>query len=114
MTRIPLAALAAAVAFWALACNDAQPVSWTGVPSANRNVAGTSSHNRLSPDLTEAPVARGAMPLDGATRAIPYYGYDAFARPKVLTQSTKEAQKSEPDKNTYLRLPKGQPGPDPH
>jgi hypothetical protein len=92
----------------------AGPLSWTHVPSSNPKQAGTSYPNRLSPELTEATVATGAMPLDGGTSAVPYYGYDAFSPPTVLTQSTNEAHKTEPDKNTYLTLSDGQPGADPH
>jgi hypothetical protein len=108
-------AISAAVILGALApaTAGAAPVAWTGVPSANPKVAGTSFDNRLSPELTESAVARGAMPLDGASSAIPYFGYDAFTAPTVLTQSTDEAHKTEPDKNTYLKLARGQAGPDP-
>ena len=116
MNRHPWRALAAALAAGALAPAAAvasPPVSWTNVPSANPKLAGTSSADVLSPELTESAVAWGSLPLDGATAAVPYYGYDAFAAPTVLTQSANEAHKTEPDKNTYLVLPQGQPGADP-
>jgi hypothetical protein len=109
-------ALAAAVAAGALVPAVAAadpPVSWTGVPSQPKS-AGTSLPNVLSADLTESPVAWGALTLDGGTTAVPRYGYNGFTAPTVLTQATPEAKKTEPDKNTYLVLPKGQPGPDPN
>src|SRR5438876_1143658 len=80
------------------------PVSWTGVPSANPKVTGASPANVLSPELSETAVAWGSLALDGATSAVPYYGYDGFTAPTVLTQAINEAHKTEPDKNTYLVL----------
>src|SRR4051794_6862987 len=104
MNRHPWRALAAALAARALVPGVAPaspPVSWTGVP-ANPKVAGASPANVLSPQLSETAVAWGALTLDGATGAVPYYGYDGFTAPTVLTQSLNEAHKTEPDKNTYL------------
>ena len=69
--------------------------------------------NVLSPELTETAVAWGSLALDGGTSAVPYYGYDGFTAPTVLTQNVNEAHKTEPDKNTYLVLKNGQPGADP-
>jgi hypothetical protein len=115
MNRHSWRALAAALAAGALvpaAAPASPPVSWTGVP-ANPKVAGASPANVLSPQLSETAVAWGALTLDGATSAVPYYGYDGFTAPTVLTQSLNEAHKTEPDKNTYLVLPQGQPGADP-
>ncbi len=115
MNRHPWRALAAALAAAVLAPAAAlasPPVSWTAVP-ANPKVAGASPANVLSPQLSETAVAWGALALDGATSAVPYYGYDGFTAPTVLTQSTNEAHKTEPDKNTYLVLAQGQPGADP-
>jgi hypothetical protein len=116
VNRHPWRAIAAALATGALvpATAAASPsVSWTAVPSANPKLAGTSSANILSSQLSETAVAWGALTLDGGTAAVPLYGYDGFAAPTVLTQSTDEAHKTEPDKNTYLVLPGGQPGADP-
>src|SRR4051794_38988983 len=115
MNRHPWRALAAALAAGSLvpaAATASPPVSWTGVP-ANPKTAGASPANVLSPQLTESAVAWGSLPLDGGTSAVPYYGYDGFTAPTVLTQSLNEAHKTEPDKNTYLVLPQGQPGADP-
>lgn len=105
------AALAAAALVPATATAN-PPVSWTAVPAATPKLAGTSSPNVLSPQLSEHAVGWGALPLDGGTAAVPFYGYDGFAAPTVLTQSIDEAHKTEPDKNTYLVLPRGQAGAD--
>ena len=116
MNRHPWRAIAAALAAGALAPAVAvasPPVSWTNVP-ANAKATGASPANVLSPELSETAVAWGSLALDGATAAVPYYGYDGFTAPTVLTQAINEAHKTEPDKNTYLVLPDGQPGPDPN
>jgi hypothetical protein len=109
-------AIAAALAAGALvpaAAVASPPVSWSPV-AANPKVSGASPANVLSPELSETAVAWGSLPLDGGTAAVPYYGYDGFTAPTVLTQSLNEAHKTEPDKNTYLVLPDGQPGADPN
>ena len=106
MNRHPWRAIAAALAAGALApaaATASPPVSWTNVPSANPKTAGASPANVLSPELTETAVAWGSLALDGGTSAVPYYGYDGFTAPPVLTQTSNEAHKTEPDKNTYLR-----------
>jgi hypothetical protein len=116
MNRHSWRAIAAALAAGALApaaATAAPPVSWTDVPSANPKTAGASPANVLSPELTETAVAWGSLALDGGTPAAPYYGYDGFTAPTVLTQNLNEAHKTEPDKNTYLVLKNGQPGADP-
>src|SRR6478735_7957431 len=92
MNRHPWRAIAAALAAGALA-----PAAATA-----------------SPPVSETAVAWGSLALDGGTSAVPYYGYDGFTAPTVLTQNVNEAHKTEPDKNTYLVLKNGQPGPDPN
>src|SRR6478752_2751640 len=117
MNRHPWRAIAAALAAGALApaaATASPPVSWTNVPSAIPKTAGASPANVLSPELSETAVAWGSLALDGGTSAVPYYGYDGFTAPTVLTQNLNEAHKTEPDKNTYLVLGDGQPGPDPN
>ena len=117
MNRHPWRAIAAALAAGALvpaAAVASPPVSWTNVPSANHKATGSSPANVLSPELSETAVAWGSLTLDGGTSAVPYYGYDGFTAPTVLTQNVNEAHKTEPDKNTYLVLKNGQPGPDPN
>jgi hypothetical protein len=109
-------AIATALAAGALvpaAAVASPPVSWSPV-AANPKVSGASPANVLSPELSETAVAWGSLLLDGGTAAVPYYGYDGFTAPTVLTQSLNEAHKTEPDKNTYLVLPDGQPGADPN
>ena len=117
MNRHPWRAFAAALAAGALVpavAAASPPVSWTDVPSANPKTAGASPDNVLSPQLSETAVAWGRLALDGGTSAVPSYGFDGFTAPTVLTQAVNEAHKTEPDKNTYLVLPDGQPGADPN
>jgi Alkaline phosphatase PhoX len=74
--------------------------------------------NLLSPELIETRVAEGALKLDDGTAAVPYYGYlgngphvPAYGDVQSTTHNV-EAQKTEPDKNTYLVL-RGLHGADP-
>ncbi len=86
--------------------------------SAQPKTAGVASPNYLSPELIEFVQAQGSWVLENpsADGVIKYYGYlyDA-TRPLVTIANsgapTVEAQKTEPDKNTYVVL-KGQHGPD--
>jgi Bacterial protein of unknown function (DUF839) len=84
--------------------------------AAQPRIAGTTSGNNLSPELIETEVARGSIPLENASAdgVVAYYGYlnDGDPLLPVDFASPKEAQKTEPDKNTYLVL-KGQHGADP-
>ena len=91
----------------------------TSVPAVV-DARGVTAPNVLSPGLTEHPVAQGSMKLENPTGAVPYYGYDGDAPTLVpdpaVTQApghNVEASKTEPDKNTYLRL-RGLHGADPH
>src|SRR5437763_15629931 len=97
-------------------------VNYTNVPAANVKAAGYVPSDVLSPELRQSLVAQGSMALDGAQGAVGWYGYinDAPSPddptlpqmvPADLTSPT-EAQKTEPDKNTYLVLRK-QTGADP-
>ena len=94
------------------------PQTLTSVATANPKSQGFSQPNILSPELQEVAWAQGSMKLDGGTSAVPYYGYDgngpfvptSFGGTNGLTAT--EAQKTEPDKNTYLVL-NGQHGADP-
>ncbi len=81
--------------------------------SANPRTPGVSRPNVLSPELAEFAVAHGSTRLENGTDQIPYYGYlgDGPLLP-LLPDSTAEATKTEPDKNTYLVLD-GQTGADP-
>jgi hypothetical protein len=106
-------------------------VSFTNV-SANHKAAGIDPANALSPQLQEIEWGRGSMPVEnpqscsGVGLGVRAYGYDIDSNaPFVPTVSATgvggslnlnnpthpEAQKTEPDKNTYLVLD-GQSGSD--
>jgi hypothetical protein len=94
----------------------------TTVPSANPKAAGYAPVSQLSPELRQVVVAQGAMPLENPQGIVGWYGYendapspDNAALPQFVpaTGSTTEAQKTEPDKNTYLVL-RNQHGADPN
>jgi hypothetical protein len=115
-------AVAAASAAVALAVANDGGVTYTNVPNANSKAAGYGPASVLSPELRQAMVAQGSMRLDGAQDPVGWYGYindapspDDPSLPQMvpadLTTPT-EAQKTEPDKNTYLVL-KNQTGADP-
>ena len=84
--------------------------------TAQPKAAGIASPNYLSPELIEFVQAQGSWTLENpsADGVIRYYGYLDQAKPMVTIASgpapTVEAQKTEPDKNTYLVL-RGQHGP---
>jgi hypothetical protein len=90
----------------------------TNVPTANPKAPGVTSPNVLSPELAEVVTAQGSNKLENGTAAVPYYGYDGdgplLPAPGDLPNATHkvEASKTEPDKNTYLRL-NNQHGADP-
>jgi hypothetical protein len=96
-----------------------RPARWTSVPAVT-DVRGVTAPNVLSPGLVERAVAQGSMKLENPTATVPYYGYDGDA-PTLLPDPTitqapgvkVEASKTEPDKNTYLRL-RGLHGADPN
>jgi hypothetical protein len=87
------------------------------VPTAQDKAPGFVRANLLSQGLIETAVAQGAHRLDGGTATVPYYGYlgngPHVPLPGDVQTATHnvEAQKTEPDKNTYLVLG-GQHGPD--
>ncbi len=117
-----VAAVAAASAVVAVAVAKDSGVSYTNVPSANSKAAGYAPASVLSPELRQVMVAQGSMALDGAQGAVGWYGYindapspDDPSVPQMVPadlSSPTEAQKTEPDKNTYLVL-KHQTGADP-
>jgi hypothetical protein len=94
------------------------PDDLTNVATAQPKQRGRVVPNKLSRELAEIPQASGADLLEGAGPGVApaFYGYDSFdeaALPLIaLPPSTTEAQKTEPDKNTYLVL-NGQKGADP-
>jgi hypothetical protein len=93
-------------------------VGLQGVPHANAKVSGFAPPNVLSPELIEAIVAQGSMPLENGTADFVFYGYngDGLMLPAPgdiqAPGHNVEATKTEPDKNTYLVLA-GQDGADP-
>jgi len=88
----------------------------THVPTANPKIPGVVQPNVLSPELAEVVRAQGAMLLENPASPAKYYGYNddkpnlmPLPPPAALKD---EAHKTEPDKNTYLRLQQ-QTGADP-
>jgi hypothetical protein len=101
-------------------------VDFTNVAAANAKVPGYDPPNVLSPELQEIEWARGSTALEnGVSGAVKEYGYDdngpnvpvvgpASGGNLTLQGGAQlEAQKTEPDKNTYLVLT-GQKGADPN
>ena len=115
---IGFAAMAAVVAA-AGAASPSGP-SLTSVPSANTKSTGYAPPSVLSPELRQIVVAQGATRVENPdARTISYYGYDndqlnEQGQPVMVPiGATKEAHKTEPDKNTYLVFKQGLTGADP-
>jgi hypothetical protein len=91
---------------------------WTTVP-ANVDTRGVAVPNVLSPGFIQYAVAQGSTKLENPTADVPYYGYNGngtLVPDPTVTQApghNVEASKTEPDKNTYLRL-RGLHGADPN
>ena len=112
-----LASLAPVAAASPAAASGPDADHLTPVPHADPKIAGRPVPNKLSRQLAEIPQAAGADLLEGADPGIApaFYGYDATGADSPLVPippATAEAQKTEPDKNTYLVLD-GQTGADP-
>jgi len=85
----------------------------TDVPNANSKTPGMVAPNVLSPELDQRLVATGSMALENPTALLGWYGYNnngSFV-PVLNAGVMTEASKTEPDKNTFLRL-RGQTGAD--
>jgi Alkaline phosphatase PhoX len=106
-------AVAASVATLASAAGAAFVPSITNVPNANTKQAGMTRPDKLSPELTKHVVAQGNMAIENPSGANGFYGYDTPGPFVPAPGTTLEAQKTEPDKNTYLVL-RGQKGADPN
>ena len=84
----------------------------THVPNANQKITGMAAPNILSPELIEVSVAQGSTRLENPSALTDYYGYinDGPMLPSAGAiqnpGATIEATKTEPDKNTYLVLPR--------
>ncbi|HUM13289.1 MAG TPA: hypothetical protein VLT82_20240 [Myxococcaceae bacterium] len=98
----------------------AAPIS--GVPAANIKADGYAPASQLTREWRQHPVAVGAMPVENPDGIVGWYGYENDSpsptdptQPQTLPTplSAVEAQKTEPDKNTYLVL-WNQKGADPH
>src|SRR5262245_36943768 len=106
---VPVAALAVTVGVAA----HASELDFTHVPTANPKAPGLAPPNRLSPELAEIISAQGSMTLEHPDGVVKYYGYLDDGRPMVpALGSNVEAQKTEPDKNTYLVFKDGLKGAD--
>jgi hypothetical protein len=117
LAGLPLAAAAIFVTV-GLASSSSGP-ALTHVPHANTKSDGFAPANALSPELTETVVAQGSTKLDTTSDLTSYYGYDndvlnAAGEPQMVPTPTTpdEAQKTEPDKNTYLIFKRGLSGAD--
>jgi hypothetical protein len=86
-----------------------EPGHWISVPAV-ADARGITAANVLSPGLTESPVAQGSTKLENPSGDVTYYGYHSngtlMPDPTVVQAPgvNVEASKTEPDKNTYLRL----------
>ena len=109
-----------AVAVFAAVGSSAPPDSpqLTNV-TANTKAPGYAPASRLSAELSQIAVAQGATKLENPQGIVTNYGYendtpspgDATVPLMVGTGAGPEAQKTEPDKNTYLVFKQGQSGP---
>jgi hypothetical protein len=87
----------------------ADSLTLTPVPTAQTKVAGETRPNVLSPELTEEILAQGSTRLENPDPLTKYYGYDDNG--PMIGPSCVEANKTEPDINTYLtfQCPKREP-----
>ena len=95
----------------------------TSVAAANTRSTGYAPSSKLSVELASQVVAQGASPLENPTALTGFYGYqndvvsagDPTKPQMVPTQGVNnEAQKTEPDENTYLSFKHALQGADPH
>lgn len=111
-------AVGALIASMAVPAGANDGIEWGSV-AANAKTAGISTPNVLSPQLDEHVVAQGSIRLENPSGDVTYYGYHSdgpmVPAPGAVQSSDNnvEASKSEPDKNTYLRMA-GLHGADPH
>jgi hypothetical protein len=84
----------------------------TPVPLANPKSPGVAVPNVLSPELAEKIVAQGSTPLENPSGDFGFYGYSTDGPMLPAPNDVQapghnvEATKTEPDKNTYLVLPR--------
>jgi hypothetical protein len=109
------ATIVVAVVGAGLAAASSASLGLSGVPQAQPRIVGQPQPNVLAGGLTDIERVRGSQPLENPNAVADRYGYYTSTDPAVpLPPSTAEAQKSEPDKNTYLVFPHGLSGADPH
>jgi hypothetical protein len=116
------AVAAGASVFVAVGVADpSQGPNLTDVPTANQKAAGYAPASKLSAQLQQLTWAQGSTKLENPSGIIGFYGYendvpsaDNPALPQMVPNAQgQEAQKTEPDKNTYLVFRHGLAGPDP-
>jgi hypothetical protein len=95
----------------------------SNVAAANTRSAGYAPSSKFSVELAGQVVAQGATPLENPTSLTGFYGYqndvvsagDPTKPQMVPTQGVNnEAQKTEPDENTYLAFKNALHGADPN
>jgi hypothetical protein len=105
--------LAIAAALAAMSSQAMAQTPLSNVPAANRKAPGYAPANVLSPELRQTPAAQGSIALENPNGFAGWYGYENDAPsatdpslPQMVPGTTPgvEAQKTEPDKNTYLVL----------
>jgi hypothetical protein len=93
----------------------------TNVPTANTRSDGYAPASKLSPELFQTVVAQGSTRMENGSALTSFYGYDndvlnVAGDPQMVPTAanpSKEAHKTEPDKNTYLVFKQGLDGADP-
>jgi hypothetical protein len=118
----PLLAVGAAAVFVAIGtAGGPDSPQLTSVATANTRAAGYAPATKLSPELYQVAVAQGSTAVENPQDLVTNYGYendtptaDNPAVPQMVPTSTSptEAQKTEPDKNTYLVFKRGLKGAD--
>jgi hypothetical protein len=115
LALVPIGA-AAVFAVAGAASNSSEP-SFSDVATANTKSVGYAPAHKLSQELAQIAVAQGSVKLENPTTLTTYYGYQSDvvndqAEPVMIPVApfTTEAQKTEPDKNTYLVFKHGLPG----
>ena len=115
-----VAGVAAAAVGATIASSGGQ--AFTSVPSPAVKAAGYAPSSILSTELRQQLVAEGSVKLENPQGIVTHYGYEndlpsaddpTVPQMTATPASAAEAQKTEPDKNTYLVL-KGQTGADPN
>src|SRR5262245_4323009 len=109
----------AAVFAVAGAAENDNGVSIGNVATANTKSVGYAPAHKLPRELAQLPVATGSTKVENPSDLATYYGYESdvvnTAGDPVMVPAppfTTEAQKTEPDKNTYLVFKRGLPGAD--